>query len=117
MVVLKGMNKDAKKDHRYVFFFHTDGDKKVACIHTGQWLSITFPQAFIYSSTIYRVKVNNMRADAIIDPTTNKARDGACQELSSSLGYSISRVSWLSVPKKQYHWLYGCSFCAKRICR
>lgn len=43
-----------------------------------------------------------MRANAIIDPTTNKARDGACQELSSSSGYSISRVGWLSAPGKQY---------------
>lgn len=42
-VLLKGMNKDTKKDHRYVFFFYTDEDEKVTRIHTGQWLSITFP--------------------------------------------------------------------------
>lgn len=101
-ILLKGINKDAKKDHRYVLFFYTDEDKKVTCIHIGQWLFITFPQAFIQSSITYQVKVNNMRADAIIDLTTNKARDGVCQELSSSSGYSISRVGWLSAPGKQY---------------
>lgn len=43
-----------------------------------------------------------MRADAIIDPKTNKTRDAACQELSKSSGYEISRIGWLSTPGKRY---------------
>lgn len=91
-IVLKGINKDAKKDHRYVLFFHTEDDEKAARIHMGRWLSLAFPRAFVQTTISHRIKVNNVRADAIIDPVTNKTRDGACHELSSSSGYAISRI-------------------------
>lgn len=101
-VVLKGMNKGAKKDHRYVLFFHTEDDEKAARIHIGRWLSLAFPRAFVQTTITHRIKVNNVRADAVIDPVTNKTRDGACHELSSSSGYAISRIGWLSGPGKRY---------------
>lgn len=101
-IVLKRMNKDAKKDHRYVLFFHTKEDEKAACIHIGRWLSLAFPRAFVQTTITHHIKDNNMRTDAIIDPVTNKARDEACHELSSSSGYAISRIGQLSGPGKRY---------------
>lgn len=46
-VIMKDMNKDAKKDHRYFLFFYTEKDKKVVQIHMEKWLLSTFPRAFI----------------------------------------------------------------------
>lgn len=80
-VIMKGMNKDAKKDHRYFLFFHTEEDEKAARIHTRKWLLSAFPRAFIQTATTYRVKVNNVRADVIVDPMTNRVTDHACQLL------------------------------------
>lgn len=80
------MNKDTKKDHRYFLFFHTEEEEKAARIHIGKWLLSAFPRAFIQSATTYRVKVNNVRADSIVDPMTNKVTDRACQLLAQSSG-------------------------------
>ena len=77
-IVLKEMNKDTKKDHRYMLFFHTEDDEKTARIHIGRWLSLAFSRAFVQTTITHRIKVNNVRADAVIDPVTNKTRDGAC---------------------------------------
>lgn len=101
-VVMKGMNKDAKKNHRYFIFFHKEEDEKAARIHVGKWLLSAFPRAFIQSATTYPVKVNNVRADSIVDPMTNKVTDHACQLLAHSSGYAISRIGWLSGPGKKY---------------
>lgn len=101
-VVLKGMNKDAKKDHRYFLFFQTEEDEKAVRIHIKKWLLLAFAGAFIQSATTYRVKVNNVRADAIVDPMTNKVTDHACQLLAKSSGHPISRIGWLSGPGKKY---------------
>ncbi|MCJ1347900.1 hypothetical protein MMC31_006130 [Peltigera leucophlebia] len=57
-VVLKGMNKDGKKEHRFFLFFHTEDDEKKARIHGGNWLSTAFPRGNIQSSATYKVKVN-----------------------------------------------------------
>lgn len=101
-VIMKGMNKDAKKDHRYFLFFHTEEDEKAVRIHTGKWLLSAFPRAFIQTAITYRVKVNNVRADAIVDLMTNKVTDRACQLLAQSSGHAISRIGWLSGPGKKY---------------
>lgn len=89
---MKDMNKDAKKDHCYFLFFYTEKDKKAVQIHTGKWLLSAFPRAFIQTATIYRVKVNNVRADVIVDPMTNKVTDHACQLLAQSSGHAISKI-------------------------
>lgn len=39
-ILLKGMNKGAKKDHRYVLLFHNEEDEKAARIHTGQFARV-----------------------------------------------------------------------------
>ena len=101
-IVLKGMNKDPKKNHRYLLFFHTKNDEKAARIHIGRWLSLAFPRAFVQTTITHCIKVNNVRADAVIDPVTKKTRDGACHELSSLSGYAISKIGWLNGPGKRY---------------
>lgn len=74
-IVLKGMNKDGKKEHRFFLFFHTEKEEKKARIHAGNWLSIAFPQGNIQLSATFQVNVNNVRADAIIDLVTNRATE------------------------------------------
>lgn len=101
-LVLKGMNKDGKKDHRFFLFFHTEDDEKKARIHAGNWLSTAFPRGNIQSLATYKVKVNNVRADAVIDVNTNRITEAARQALSDSSGYSIARIGWLSGPGKRY---------------
>lgn len=70
-VVIKGMNKNAKKNHCYFLFLSTKRDKKAVQYHIEKWLLSAFPQAFIQMATTYWVKVNNVRKDAIVDPITN----------------------------------------------
>ena len=101
-IVLKGMNKDGKKDHRFFLFFHTKDDEKKARIHSGNWLSTAFPRVIIQSSATYKVKVNNVRADAVIDLVTNRVTETARQAVSNVSGYSIARMGWLSGPGKKY---------------
>lgn len=99
-LVLKGMNKDGKKDHRFFLFFHIEDDEKKARIHAGNWLSTAFPLGNIQSSATYKVKVNNVRADAVIDVNTNRITEAARQALSDSSEYAIARIGWLSGPGK-----------------
>ena len=66
------MNKDNKKDHRFYLFFHTEDDEKKAHIYSENWLSTAFPQDKIQLSATYKVKVNNVQADAVIDLVTNR---------------------------------------------
>lgn len=101
-VVLKGMNKDGKKEHRFFLFFHSEKDEEKARIHAGNWLSIGFPRGYIQSSITHKVKVKNVRVDAIINTTTNRITDEACMALSKESGYSIARIGWLSGPGKTY---------------
>lgn len=96
------MNKGGKKEQRFFLFFHTEENKKKARIHAGNWLSTTFPQGNIQLSVTFKVKVNNVRADAVIDLVTNRATETARQALSDELGYSIARIGWLSGPGKKY---------------
>lgn len=94
------MNKGGKKEQRFFLFFHTEENKKKARIHAGNWLSTAFPQGNIQLSVTFKVKVNNVRADAVIDLVTNRATETARQALSDELGYSIARIGWLSGPGK-----------------
>lgn len=75
-----------------MLFFHIEDDKKATCIYIGKWLSLTFPQAFIQTTITHCIKVNNVRANTVIDPMTNKNRDGACHKLSSLASYAISEI-------------------------
>lgn len=70
-VILKSINKDRKKEHGFFLFFNLDKEKKKARIHTSNWLSITFPQGKIQFSITHKVKKNNIRADAVINISTN----------------------------------------------
>ena len=101
-VVLKGMNKDGKREHRFFLFFNSDEDEKKARIHARNWLSTAFPRGNIQSSVTHKVKVNNVRADAVIDLSTNRPAERACHTLSQESGYSIARIGWLSGPGKKY---------------
>lgn len=92
VITLKGMNKDGKKDHRFFLFFHTKDDEKKARIHAENWLSTAFPRGTIQSSATYKVKINNVRADAVIDTGTNRVTETARQALSDSSGYPIARI-------------------------
>ena len=42
-IVLKGMNKDGKKDLGFFLFFHSENDEKKARIHAESWLSTALP--------------------------------------------------------------------------
>lgn len=86
------MNKDKKKEHRFFLFFYSNKDEKKARIYVGNWLSTAFLQGSIQSSITHKVKMNNVRADAIIDITTNRAIKAAYYVLSQESGYSIIRM-------------------------
>lgn len=76
--------------------------RKKARIHAGNWLSTAFPRGNIQSSATYKVKINNVRADAVVDMGTNRVTETARQALSDSSGYPIARIGWLSGPGKKY---------------
>lgn len=65
-------------------------------------MSTAFPRGNIQSSATYKVKFNNVRADAVIDLNTNRVTEIARQALSDSSGFSIIRMGWLSGPGKRY---------------
>lgn len=71
------MNKDRKKDHRFFLFFHIVNNKKKAYIYVENWLSTAFFQGYIQSSLMFKVKVNNIRADLVINLLTNCATEAA----------------------------------------
>ncbi len=101
-IVLKGMNKDGKKEPRFFLFFYTKDGGKKARIHAGDWLSTAFPRGNIQSLATYKVKVHNVRADAVIGFITNRVTETARQALSDASGYFIARMGWLSGPGKKY---------------
>lgn len=68
-IKIKGMNKDAKREHRYFVFFNTPEDEAKAQVH-NKWVSAHFPQARMQSPISFPVKVNRARANAILDVNT-----------------------------------------------
>ncbi len=65
------MNKNGKKEHRFFFFIYTKDDERKARIYTKNWVSIVFSRGHIQLSVIYKVKVNKVKVDTVIDLTTN----------------------------------------------
>ncbi len=72
-IVVQEINKEAKSDHRYFLFLSSQEDKIKMRVNTNSWLSISFPNAFLKWSLTYKVKINNMLADSVINDQTNKA--------------------------------------------
>ena len=66
--------------------------RKKARIQAGNWLSTAFPRGNIQLSATYKVKINNVRAGAVIDMGTNRVTGTARQALSDSTGYPIARI-------------------------
>lgn len=51
---------------------------------------------------IYKVKVNKVRVDTVIDLNINCHTKIARQALSDLLKYSIAQIGWLNRPEKRY---------------
>ncbi len=91
-IKIKGMNKDAKREHRYFVFFNTPEDKTKARVN-NKWVSIHFPEARMQSPIGFPVKVNRARATAILDANTEKVAVNAKDSVSdSNCGLKITRI-------------------------
>ena len=101
-MVLKGMNKDWKRENRFFLFFNLEEDEKKPRIHASNWFSTAFPQGNIQLSSTHKIEVNNVRADAVIDISTNRPTNAACHNLIHKSGYSIVHIGWLSSQGKKY---------------
>lgn len=84
-IKIKGMNKDAKREHRYFVFFHTPEDEAKARIH-NKWITSYFLQAKIQSPISFPIKVNRARANAVLDVNTGRVADYAKDSVSNSNG-------------------------------
>ncbi len=90
------MNKDAKREHRYLVFFHTPEDEAKARIHS-KWITSHFPQAKIQAPISFPIKVNRARANAVLDANTGRVADHAKDSVGDSNGGpKITRIGWLS---------------------
>lgn len=96
------MNKDAKNDHRYFLFLSNVEDENRLRIYADKWFAVSFPNAFLHFSTIHKVKVNNVCANAVIDDLTNRPTKQAKKTISESTGFTITKFGWLSSPGKKY---------------
>lgn len=101
-MVLKGINKDRKKEYRFFLFFNSDKDEKKTRIHASNQLSTAFLQEDIQSSITYKIKVNNERANTVIDLSTNWLIKIVCHKLSYQSGYFIAQIRWSSGSEKKY---------------
>lgn len=72
------MNKDVKKNHYYFLFLHRKEEDKAIYIYIKKWLVSAFLRAFIQLATTYRLKVNNVRMNYIVDPMINKGTYHIC---------------------------------------
>ncbi len=95
-IKVKGMNKDARKEHRYFVFFNTLEDETKARVH-NKWVSTHFPKARMQPPISFPVKGNRARATAILDAATGKVAVNAKDVISDSNGgLKITRIGWLS---------------------
>lgn len=70
-IILRGLNRDAKNDHRYLVFFESNEDARKARIHDS-WLTVSYPHARLHTGTIiYPVKVHRVWITVVVDKTTN----------------------------------------------
>lgn len=95
-IKIKGMNKDAKREHRYFVFSNTLEDETKARVH-NKWVSTHFPKARMQPPISFPVKVHHTQAIAILDAATGKVATNAKDIISDSNGgLKITRIGWLS---------------------
>ena len=103
-VTLKGLNKDARKDHQYLVFFESSEDARKARIHDS-WVTIQYPHARLFTGTTYPVKVHRVRISAVVNELTNTVHESTKKKIEEENGgLEITEVRWLSKPdgKKRY---------------
>ena len=69
-VTLKGLNRDARKDHQYLVFFESSKDVCKACIYDS-WITIQYSHARLFTGTTYPVKVHCVWISGVVDKLTN----------------------------------------------
>ncbi len=100
-IVFQSMNKDRKKVHIFFFFFYTEDDRKRTRSHARNWLSTIFSQNNIQLSATYKVEVNNVSVDTVINLVSNRVTKTVEQAISYKSRYSIARMEWLSGCKRK----------------
>ena len=79
-----------------LFCINTPEDEAKAQVH-NKWVSTHFPQARMQSSISFPVKVNRVRANAILDANNGQVADNAKDSVSdSNSGLKFTRIGWLS---------------------
>lgn len=97
-VTLKGLNRDAKRDHRYFVFFESSDDARKARIHDS-WVTIQYPHARLFTGTTYPVKVHRVRISAVVDEMTNTVIESTKKKIEEENGgLEITEIRWLSKP-------------------
>lgn len=101
-VVICGMKRDSRIDHRYFLYFELASEETTARIHST-WLNTDFSKAHILSPTTFPIKVNGAKALVILDSQSGRVSDIAKKNLSDENGgLAIARIGWLSRQDKSY---------------
>lgn len=88
--MLKDINKINNKKQRFYLFFHLEEEKKKSKIYVDNWLSTVFLQKNIQSIIIYKVKINNIKKDTVVNVVANCVTYTACLALCQKLEYTIA---------------------------
>lgn len=101
-VILRGLNKDAKNDHRYFVFFDSSKDARKARIHDF-WLTIPYHHARLHTGTIiYPVKIHCVCISAVVDRITNTVHESTKKRTEAeNEGLEITEICWLSKPDEK----------------
>lgn len=100
-MLLKGLNKDARKDHRYSVFFGSSNDARKARIHDS-WVTVQYSHAKVLTGITYPVKVHRVRISAVVDETTNTTSEVTKKKTEEENGgVEITEVRWLSKPDER----------------
>lgn len=59
-IQLKGMNKDHTKEHRFLLFFQSIEEARIARIHDG-WITTSYAKARLHTGTTYPIKVHRVK--------------------------------------------------------
>lgn len=59
-IQLKGMNKDHTKEHRFLLFFQSTEEARIARIH-DRWITTCYAKARLHTGTTYPIKVHRGR--------------------------------------------------------
>ena len=101
-VVISGMKRDSRMEHRYFLYFESALEESAARIHPT-WLHTEFVKAHILSATTFSIKVNGAKASAVLDSQSGRTSDLTKKKLSEENGNAtIARIGWLSKPDKAY---------------